>query len=151
MTRSLAEETLGGCVLGIGLIFSCIRTSKRSRLISMRSRGAAADGLFLILGTHAERQGKFAHFGQFNIGHARPYRPSAASARTNTCRSGLPDYLARRLPMAYSSDHSLSLRADPDMTEASTPPVRTRQRDPRLDFFRGLALWFIFVDHIPSN
>ncbi|HVL56539.1 MAG TPA: OpgC domain-containing protein [Burkholderiaceae bacterium] len=26
-----------------------------------------------------------------------------------------------------------------------------RGRDLRLDFFRGLALWFIFVDHIPSN
>ena len=37
------------------------------------------------------------------------------------------------------------------MTEQTTPPARTRQRDPRLDFFRGLALWFIFVDHIPSN
>src|SRR5262245_37554805 len=24
-------------------------------------------------------------------------------------------------------------------------------RDLRLDFFRGLALWFIFVDHIPDN
>ena len=27
---------------------------------------------------------------------------------------------------------------------------RTR-RDLRLDFFRGLALWFIFLDHMPSN
>ncbi len=26
-----------------------------------------------------------------------------------------------------------------------------RGRDLRLDFFRGLALWFIFLDHIPSN
>ena len=25
------------------------------------------------------------------------------------------------------------------------------RRDLRLDFFRGLALWFIFLDHIPSN
>ncbi len=25
------------------------------------------------------------------------------------------------------------------------------QRDVRLDFFRGLALWLIFVDHIPGN
>ena len=24
-------------------------------------------------------------------------------------------------------------------------------RDLRLDFFRGLALWFIFVNHIPAN
>src|SRR6266566_1928460 len=24
-------------------------------------------------------------------------------------------------------------------------------RDIRLDFFRGVALWFIFLDHIPGN
>jgi len=24
-------------------------------------------------------------------------------------------------------------------------------RDLRLDFFRGLSLWFIFLDHVPSN
>ncbi|MGI9024372.1 MAG: OpgC family protein [Burkholderiaceae bacterium] len=26
-----------------------------------------------------------------------------------------------------------------------------RHRDLRVDFFRGLALWFIFLDHVPSN
>jgi hypothetical protein len=30
------------------------------------------------------------------------------------------------------------------------PPV-TSERDLRLDLFRGLALWLIFLDHIPSN
>ncbi|MBI1206100.1 MAG: OpgC domain-containing protein [Azospirillum sp.] len=30
-------------------------------------------------------------------------------------------------------------------------PASTRQRDLRLDFFRGLALIFIFLDHVPSN
>lgn len=30
-------------------------------------------------------------------------------------------------------------------------PVPIHQRDLRLDFFRGLALWLIFVDHIPRN
>src|SRR5690242_21089216 len=29
-------------------------------------------------------------------------------------------------------------------------PVTT-ERDLRLDLFRGLALWLIFLDHIPSN
>ena len=24
-------------------------------------------------------------------------------------------------------------------------------RDLRLDLFRGLALWFIFIDHVPDN
>ena len=30
-------------------------------------------------------------------------------------------------------------------------PVIASGRDIRLDLFRGLALWFIFVDHIPTN
>jgi len=30
------------------------------------------------------------------------------------------------------------------------PPIST-ERDLRLDLFRGLALWLIFLDHIPSN
>ena len=30
-------------------------------------------------------------------------------------------------------------------------PSQKRDRDPRVDFFRGLALWFIFLDHIPAN
>jgi hypothetical protein len=36
--------------------------------------------------------------------------------------------------------------------EASVmPPPRPDARDLRLDLFRGLALWLIFLDHIPSN
>jgi hypothetical protein len=31
------------------------------------------------------------------------------------------------------------------------PAVATMQRDMRLDLFRGIALWLIFLDHIPSN
>ena len=30
-------------------------------------------------------------------------------------------------------------------------PVVTTGRDLRLDLFRGIALWLIFLDHIPSN
>ncbi len=30
-------------------------------------------------------------------------------------------------------------------------PVSPSRRDLRLDFFRGLALWFIFIDHVPSS
>lgn len=29
--------------------------------------------------------------------------------------------------------------------------VARQERDPRVDFFRGVALWFIFLDHVPSN
>jgi len=31
------------------------------------------------------------------------------------------------------------------------PPAGATERDLRLDLFRGLALWLIFLDHIPSN
>lgn len=39
------------------------------------------------------------------------------------------------------------------MTNAAltTAPARSGMRDARLDFFRGLALIFIFVDHVPGN
>src|SRR3977135_2697313 len=31
------------------------------------------------------------------------------------------------------------------------PPTASTERDLRLDLFRGLALWLIFLDHIPAN
>jgi hypothetical protein len=31
------------------------------------------------------------------------------------------------------------------------PPIAPAERDLRLDLFRGLALWLIFLDHIPAN
>jgi hypothetical protein len=31
------------------------------------------------------------------------------------------------------------------------PPATASHRDLRLDFFRGIALWLIYVDHIPHN
>lgn len=34
---------------------------------------------------------------------------------------------------------------------ANAVPVIRRERDLRLDFFRGLSLWFIFLDHVPDN
>ena len=40
------------------------------------------------------------------------------------------------------------------MSENSTVPVVTAvpaERDLRLDLFRGIALWLIFLDHIPTN
>jgi hypothetical protein len=37
------------------------------------------------------------------------------------------------------------------MATASPPPAITSERDLRLDLFRGLALWLIFLDHIPEN
>jgi hypothetical protein len=37
------------------------------------------------------------------------------------------------------------------MAMASPPQSATTERDLRLDLFRGLALWLIFLDHIPDN
>src|SRR5262249_43321683 len=34
---------------------------------------------------------------------------------------------------------------------APIPAAPPTGRDLRLDFFRGLSLWFIFLDHVPSN
>jgi hypothetical protein len=38
----------------------------------------------------------------------------------------------------------------PSQTPLATAAIPS-ERDLRLDLFRGLALWFIFLDHIPSN
>jgi hypothetical protein len=37
------------------------------------------------------------------------------------------------------------------MSKASPPQPAASDRDLRLDLFRGLALWLIFLDHIPEN
>jgi hypothetical protein len=50
---------------------------------------------------------------------------------------------------------SLRIRPSPPVVpvdDGSVPALRRRDaRDLRLDLFRGLALWLIFLDHIPSN
>src|SRR5438309_1957698 len=38
-----------------------------------------------------------------------------------------------------------------EKSPAMPAPVVTTGRDLRLDLFRGIALWLIFLDHIPSN
>ena len=38
-----------------------------------------------------------------------------------------------------------------DHTLVSNPLVIPAERDLRLDLFRGIALWLIFLDHNPSN
>ena len=37
------------------------------------------------------------------------------------------------------------------MVSVSPPPPAGSERDLRLDLFRGVALWLIFLDHIPEN
>jgi hypothetical protein len=59
------------------------------------------------------------------------------------------------LPQATQQRRNL-LRRRPEMvaettTTADQPAAATSERDLRLDLFRGLALWLIFLDHIPAN
>ena len=50
------------------------------------------------------------------------------------------------VPRTMTPSPTLGPVPAPSATAAAKPP-----RDYRLDFFRGLALFFIFVDHIPNN
>src|SRR5438105_2916052 len=50
------------------------------------------------------------------------------------------------------SDHRSRLQPDAGAGEGSLMPIPAPgERDLRLDLFRGIALWLIFLDHIPSN
>src|SRR5215467_11694224 len=44
---------------------------------------------------------------------------------------------------------------DPAVVEVpsikGTAPVSAGERELRLDLFRGIALWLIFIDHLPPN
>src|SRR5215470_8785753 len=58
--------------------------------------------------------------------------------------------------MVETADRMVVLRTSPEpMPETAPAAVRARAatavRDLRLDLFRGIALWLIFLDHIPSN
>lgn len=44
-----------------------------------------------------------------------------------------------------------ALLGGPGRVDAPLAPATPASRDIRLDLFRGLALWFIFLDHIPGN
>jgi hypothetical protein len=56
----------------------------------------------------------------------------------------------RRRPWGFAT---VGAMAAPPITADVVPraPARSSARDLRLDFFRGVALIFIFVDHIPEN
>src|SRR5215469_7613923 len=42
-------------------------------------------------------------------------------------------------------------RASSGIENGAAPAASRKGRDLRLDFFRGLSLFFIFIDHIPAN
>src|ERR1041385_7023768 len=57
----------------------------------------------------------------------------------------------------YPVDQMVVLQTRPEPMPAATAAVTAASaaaastRDLRLDLFRGIALWLIFLDHIPSN
>ena len=61
---------------------------------------------------------------------------------------------ANQTDMAHTSPDTAgspaATPAAPSVQPASPASIKP-PRDLRLDFFRGLALWFIFIDHIPSS
>ena len=60
--------------------------------------------------------------------------------------------LATAEPAAFTEARPASLaESKPARKVESFPPAPPTQRDLRLDLFRGLALWLIFLDHIPTN
>ncbi|MBW8854352.1 MAG: OpgC domain-containing protein, partial [Bradyrhizobium sp.] len=58
-------------------------------------------------------------------------------------------------PVAGPSVAETDVRAKPDAAATTSAPAITLpvagERELRLDLFRGLALWLIFVDHLPPN
>src|SRR5580704_19475007 len=69
--------------------------------------------------------------------------PQAAS-RAARCRS-----MAPKMKTAQLLDHLRAVLApQPQSPGPASVPI---ERDLRLDFFRGLSLFFIFIDHIPNN
>jgi hypothetical protein len=53
-------------------------------------------------------------------------------------------------PHADASSHVSASRAS-TRADAVSLPVAGTERELRLDLFRGLALWLIFIDHLPPN
>src|SRR4029077_5661707 len=51
-------------------------------------------------------------------------------------------------PMGPGRGEALEQAAAPEPSSMRPVPI---ERDLRLDFFRGLSLFFIFIDHIPNN
>ncbi len=68
-----------------------------------------------------------------------------------------PPTAAARAPVAERSLDVIPSRDQPPGKRAvgersiSMSPTVTAERDLRLDLFRGIALWLIFLDHIPTN
>jgi hypothetical protein len=83
---------------------------------------------------HARRTHKTVPQLRANLGAGHGWRPAFAKPVAPSCRPSQPP--------ATAADF---------MTTASPAQTVTNERDLRLDLFRGIALWLIFLDHIPEN
>ncbi|ABD90434.1 OpgC domain-containing protein [Rhodopseudomonas palustris] len=52
---------------------------------------------------------------------------------------------------SYGTDAAAPVPTPPAKPPAAKPAPATPKRELRLDLFRGLALWLIFIDHLPPN
>ncbi|MEH2473542.1 hypothetical protein V1281_005272 [Nitrobacteraceae bacterium AZCC 2161] len=64
--------------------------------------------------------------------------------------TSVADPVAGPLPADAESQAARTARPAP-RADATTFPVAGAERELRLDLFRGLALWLIFIDHLPPN
>jgi hypothetical protein len=71
--------------------------------------------------------------------------PTSTTPSVAVPKSATPQLSAPQSPTAQS------LAAQPSASQPSAVHVGAAERDLRLDLFRGLALWLIFLDHIPEN
>jgi hypothetical protein len=63
-----------------------------------------------------------------------------------------PDHAPDPPPAVVAAPIGVDAAAEPAVAPVKTPAIAASgDRDLRLDLFRGLALWLIFLDHIPSN
>ncbi len=68
--------------------------------------------------------------------------------------TSLADKTAKPLPAKPLPAKARGLSADtaaPTISYPVTYPVAGTERELRLDLFRGMALWLIFIDHLPPN
>jgi hypothetical protein len=50
----------------------------------------------------------------------------------------------------WQADGIVNLQFEPEAKPGSLQ-IEGVHRDLRLDSYRGLALWFVFIDHVPNN
>src|SRR6266849_8805783 len=81
----------------------------------------------------------------------RDFSPVLGFVNTADSRARDSQLIQRQSTISPKSTVRLTNIGSPRKIAAMHAPVVTTGRDLRLDLFRGIALWLIFLDHIPSN